>query len=155
MTEAEWIAGRLVPSRPLVEGTPRFWGEWFGKPYDEIYRVVKCEAEGELLKLYFDHEEILSVSAPRRAGFLERLHPMAPGEYSPSGRVIRERVFRIGGADRVRWEWFYYDSAHPAKNNHFLDYCRTDAGIRKTTDRHDPAMVSDPEQPAVELILMF
>jgi hypothetical protein len=154
MTEAEWIAGRLVPSHAQIGGTLRFWGQWFGKAYDNCHRLVRYEAEGDLLKFHFDENETLSLWAPRKAAFEERPHLMEPGSWSPSGRVIKEHVFRIGDADRVRWEWFYYGRPQTLPNLHFIEFVNARSGIDTASDT-ERVLQPDPKQPAVELISLL
>lgn len=89
MNETQKIADRIRQALPNVKsGTLRFWGEWFGKPYDNWHQLVRCEAEQNLLRLAFNENETLSV-------------------WAPSGLEVNLSTFRISTADRVRWEWFY------------------------------------------------
>jgi hypothetical protein len=151
IAEAEWIATRFLPAQTEIGGTLRFWGQWFGKPYDNWHRLVHYEAQGDLLQLHFNENETLSIWAPRKAAFKERPHPMEPGSWSPSGRVVKEHVFRIADANRVRWEWFYYGRPQTVANRHFIEFARTGSGIETASDT-ERALRADPKQPAVELI---
>jgi hypothetical protein len=64
-TEAERMS-RLIEQRlPDIEpGTLRFWGEWFGRPYDNQHRLIGCDAESDLLHLRFNEGEVLSIDSP-------------------------------------------------------------------------------------------
>src|SRR5437588_63322 len=116
MTEAEQLVERITAFLPRIKrGTLRFWGEWFGRPYDNLHRLVKCAAVEDLLRLDFDEGELLCVWAPRRA-------------------VVDERTFRIADADRVRWEWFYYGRPKIAVNRYFMDFVRTATGVKAETN---------------------
>ena len=84
----------------LKAGTLQFWGEWFGRPHDNIHRVVECNASKEVLKLRFNLGETLSV-------------------WRPTGCVADEQEFSIRGADRVLWEWFYYGRPRTPANLFF------------------------------------
>jgi len=53
---------RIIPNIPA--GGLRFWGAWFGRPYDAFHQIVKGEAEQGVLRLTFNEREILSVWAP-------------------------------------------------------------------------------------------
>src|SRR5580704_161436 len=116
MSETEKFADRIRQALPNVKsGTLRFWGEWFGKPYDNWHQLVRCEAKPDVLRLFFNEDEILSVWAP--------------------GRLEVDRsTFRISTADRVRWEWFYYGRPKTASNLYFQDFVRSSAGISATTN---------------------
>jgi hypothetical protein len=135
MTDAERLAGRIGASLPQIEsGTLRFWGEWFGRPYDNWHRLVRCNAEGDLLRLHFDQDELLCVWAPRRA-------------------VVDKRTFRIADAARLRWEWFYYGRPKISANRYFMDFTMTAASVNAETnvDWYAPDLRPTRDQPAVEL----
>jgi hypothetical protein len=66
MSEAERMADLIKQRLPEIEpGTLRFWGEWFGRPYDNKHKLIGCDAEVELLRLHFNEGEVLSVWSPR------------------------------------------------------------------------------------------
>jgi hypothetical protein len=79
------------------------YGEWFGQPYDNFHTLVEVEAAGDELRLRFDEGETLSVWDPREV-------------------VLSSDVFRIGGASRVRWEWFSYGRPQTPENLHTIEY---------------------------------
>lgn len=136
MTEAEHIADRIRQTLPrLKSGTLRFWGEWFGKPYDNYHTVVGCSTQGDCLHIQFDGGELLSIWSPRRA-------------------IITEKTFRIEEADRVRWEWFFYGRPKDASNRYFEDFERTGNQITASTniDWYKPDFRPDASQPAVEIL---
>ena len=90
MNETKQIAESIRQMVPKAKrGTLPFWGEWFGRPYDNFQTLSKCDVEGECLRLIFDQGENLVIC-------------------SPQGASIDEATFRIQNAARVRWEWFYY-----------------------------------------------
>jgi hypothetical protein len=155
MSEAEDIAALIKEGLPRIGGgTLRFWGEWFGRPYDNCHRLVECEAENDLLKLRFNENEMLFVWAPRRAAFERRPYVLESGASMPSGGTLVEQVFRIDEADRVRWEWFYYGRPQVLQNRYFIQYARTRAGMESANniDWCKCVMQPDSTQPAVELI---
>ena len=45
-------------------GTMCFYGEWFGRPYDNFHRIIKANYENDCLNIYFEKGEILSVFNP-------------------------------------------------------------------------------------------
>jgi len=136
MKEAEHIAsliGRALPD--LKQGTLRFWGVWFGRPYDNQHEILSCTAEAELLTLRFNDGEVLRVWSPRKA-------------------TIDAKRFRIREADRVRWEWFYYGRPKLPANLYFEDFTLEGSQIRAQTniDWCEPNLKTDLSLPAVEIL---
>jgi hypothetical protein len=134
MTEANRIArliqGRLVnPKR----GTLRFWGQWFGRPYDNIHTVVAARADGDVLELAFDAGETLRILEPRKA-------------------LINESQFVIPEAKAVRWEWNSY--GNPSGRRYFEEYLRTGEEITATTDVdwYTPGLRPSASESAVEIL---
>ena len=136
MNEPERIAAALRQALPNVKsGTLRFWGSWFGRPYDDSHRIVSCELQGEELRVHFNDGEVLRVWAPRRA-------------------TIDENNFRILEASRVRWEWFYYGRPKSPANLYFEDFTRQGTQISTGTnvDWYSPNLQTDAALPAVEIL---
>jgi len=136
MDEVQRIADRLrreIPQAP--RGTLRFWGEWFGRPHDNIHTLISCRAEKNLLQLEFDQGESLFV-------------------WSPDGLTISEQRFRISDAARVRWEWFYYGRPQTPENRYFQDFTKTAAGITASTnvDWYKATFHPTETEPAVEIL---
>lgn len=48
----------------LKTGSLRIWGQWFGRPHDNIHRIVACSARDNELCLGFDDDETLTVWVP-------------------------------------------------------------------------------------------
>jgi hypothetical protein len=66
MGETEKIYNQLNKALPNIKsGTLRFWGEWFGRPYDNMHTLVRCEYAHDVLTLYFNEGEVLSVWNPK------------------------------------------------------------------------------------------
>jgi len=62
MTEANKLADRINRALPRVKkGGLRFRGEWFGRPSDNCHFLERCDAENDLLRLYFNENDTLSV----------------------------------------------------------------------------------------------
>lgn len=126
--------GRALPDVP--SGTLRFWGVWFGAPHDNIHQIVRCEVEGDVLRLHFDNEEMLSI-------------------WSPCGLTMEGSTFRIADAQRVRWDWFLYGQPRIIENLCFYDYVKCSNVIEVHTN--SPAgrqYQPDPDRllPAVEIV---
>ena len=134
-TDAKVICERLTALLPHAKaGSLTFWGQWFGRPMDNVHRIVRCEADGDTLRLWFNEGEVLTVDAP--VGF------------EASGTT-----FWIKDAKRVRWEWFYYGRPKTPENLYFQEYIRTAEGISATTnvDWYKPNLQPSAREKAVEL----
>jgi hypothetical protein len=130
------LAHRIRTRLPRVKsGTLRFWGEWFGRPYDNVHCLVRCETEDKILRLYFNEDEVLSVWAPRDL-------------------AVSDQAFKIADAARVRWEWYSYGKPKIEANRYFLEYSRTADGIASSTniDWYKPELKPTAKQPAVEIL---
>lgn len=135
MSIAKNYATRISQQLPLVKsGTLRIWGEWFGRPYDNIHRITEASADGSKLILSFDQGETLTICDPERA-------------------TLDARTFQIVDATRVRWEWYDYGRRRSPANLYFLDYRLEPEGWTVSTNwrfRQTPGQPSGG--PAVELV---
>lgn len=66
-------------------GTMCFFGEWFGRPYDNFHKIIKANYENDCLNIYFDRGEILSV-------------------FNPLEIINEENCFQIKKASKVIWQ---------------------------------------------------
>lgn len=134
MTEASRIADLIQRQLPaLKSGSLRFWGQWFGRPMDNLHTVTGASADGESLEVRFDNGETLRV-------------------VRPTGWVIAERAFRIDNAARLRWEWNAY--GNPPGKRHFEEYVRNGDDIEATTDVdwYVPSLQPSATEPAVVIL---
>lgn len=136
MSNAHAMAQRL--SARLTElhtGSLRFWGVWFGRPYDNIHWIVSCEARENMLKLTFNEQETLSV-------------------WSPEGLDAQAGAFRIARAAKVRWEWFYYGLPKIEANLRFMEFTNSNGVIAAATDSMPLATALDANvaEAAVEIL---
>ena len=114
--DAQKIATSINASLPQLKvGTLRFWGEWFGRPYDNFHQVVHCSNKGKLVILEFNEGETLTISRPE-------------------GLVLKEGIFSIQSAASVRWEWFYYGRPKTAGNRYFEEFVNEGGKITVTTN---------------------
>ena len=111
------------------------FGDWFGRPMDNVHNVVDANAKGDCLMLTFNHDETLTV--------------WNPAGYSTAGYTIR-----IANADPVRWEWFYYGREQSPDSLMFHDYCKQDGRIVVTRSHGSDNPGASINDPAVELIGM-
>lgn len=120
---------------PRLHGSLQFFGEWFGRPWDNNHSMVAAEANENRLRLTFDDDETLDV-------------------WDPTGLDLgSDHVLVIRSATRVRWEWFDYGGPKTPENRHYIEYRRVDNAIQRRADR--PASVgpaaANPHQPAVTI----
>jgi len=110
MTPTQEIANHITAILPNVKrGTLRFWGQWFGKPYDNYHWLVACDAT-EDCRLRFNEDEVLAI-------------------WDPADAEITETTFRIGSATSIRWTWYYYGRPKTPENLFYIDYAQQDGGI--------------------------
>jgi hypothetical protein len=117
----------------LRPGSLSFWGNWFGKPYDHIHRIVGADSFEGTAVIYFDHAESLIIDIPRRWSF--------------DGRqlVVRE-------AERVRFQWFQYGRLPGPESLHFDEYRWVEGSLSFATDFQRARCANlDQNSPAVQL----
>lgn len=135
MTEAEAIAAQKSALPKVKQGSLRFWGKWFGRPYDNIHVLVRCEASENVLRLDFELGEHLSL-------------------WSPRDLSLDSSTFQIADAERVLLEWYSYGSRKIPENLLFKDYAKKGETIveRSNSNRHSPDVSTNPSMPAVEIL---
>jgi hypothetical protein len=117
----------------LKTGSLCFWGDWFGKPYDNNHRITSATTTDEFDVIYFNEGESLLLKNPR-------------GWSLSRGKLL------IKDADVVRWQWFYYGRAPGPDSLQFIEYRRADGEIDVSTDfMPDFPHSVDLRSPAVEL----
>jgi len=118
----------------LRPGSLCFWGDWFGKPYDNIHRVTSVEWTEEFDVIFFQGGESLLVKNPRNWSF--------------AGRHLL-----IEDADVVRFQWFYYGRTPSPDTLQFVEYRRVGDSIGFSTDfmPGEGSRSVDSSKPAVEL----
>ena len=119
----------------LKPGTLRFWGEWFGRPYDNCHQLLSCYASGNMVTLQFNEGETLAIT-------------------EPAGLAIEEGLFSIQCAARVRWEWFYYGRPQTKENRYFEEFVNEGAKVTTSTnvDWYSPQFSPSISAKAVELL---
>lgn len=136
MQEINEIVDKLKILAPGLGGALRFFGDCFGRPGDNYHKVVDAEFEDNYLLIKFDCGERLMV-------------------WNPYKFTTRKGwgTFKIGGALRVCWEWFYYGRAHLPENLYYIDYVVENQEIKVTTniDWYIPDFKPSTKKPAVEL----
>jgi hypothetical protein len=135
IVDAQLIAERINAASALKVGSLRFWGEWFGRPYDAWHKIVRCSADGNTLRLEFHDGGKLTV-------------------VDPEDLELSATTFAIRNAAAVRWEWFYYGRPQTAENLYFYEYKRSGAKIDATTnvDWYDAKLSPNAVENAVEIL---
>lgn len=123
------IAVKSVPIDIVTErGSLFFFGESFGRPYDNIHKIKSVHYDGELLVICFDQWEELFV-------------------YNPKDIESTEKELRIGGASKVKWSYIPYGNHTSYKT---ITYECKDGEITKTiADKQNPLAIQN--EPAVLL----
>jgi hypothetical protein len=119
----------------LRAGSLSFWGDWFGRPYDNIHRIVGADASDDVAVIYFDHAESLVIESPRVWSLMDGL-------------------LMVQDAERVRFQWFYYGNVPSADTLKFVEYQWIDGEPIFRSD-FEPLRIPDLswELPAVQLHL--
>jgi hypothetical protein len=117
----------------LRSGSLTFWGNWFGKPYDNYHRIVGAYSIEGTVVIYFDRAETLIIDSPRDWSL-------------DNGLLIARR------AERVRFQWFYYGRL-PSRESLQLDEYRWNGGDLTFTTDFQPGRRAElnRQSPAVEL----
>ena len=94
-------------------GTLRFFGDWFGRPYDNFHIPVSAELSENVLTILFNDREKCVV-------------------YDPFGIVNEPNDFHIERASKIVWEWYYYGKTQVPENLCRLVYTLVDGEISVT-----------------------
>lgn len=135
MTNAEFVQQVNASLAVFHGGSLRIWSQWFGRPCDNIHRIVTASSASDHVKLSFDEGETLAV-------------------WEPVGLEITTEAFTVKQADRVRWEWYYYGRPQTPENLYYEDYVNEGNRIAATTnvDWYTPNLRPDPRMAAVQLV---
>ena len=91
-------------------GTLRFFGDWFGRPYDNFHIPVSAELSENVLTILFNNGGKCVV-------------------YDPVGTVNEPNDFHVGRASKIVWEWYYYGKAQTPENLCRLEYTFADGSV--------------------------
>ena len=122
---------------PIRLGTLRVYGDWFGRPMDNIHTAVTAQARGDLLIVGFDEGEVLEVMNPQ---------DIALDLGGTTHRLV------VGRADRVRWSWYYYGRPRVAENRFVEEHWLDGETVRasSTANWYTPEFGPSLDQPAVD-----
>ena len=98
-------------------GTLRFWGDWFGRPMDNLHILTDSvfSDENDTLTLYFGSGEICTI-------------------YCPVGIVLNETEYYVSDASKVVWQYYPASGNHNPGNQITIEYEKTDNArvVKKT-----------------------
>ena len=104
-------------------GTLRFFGDWFGRPYDNFHIPVSAELSENVLTICFNNGEKCTV-------------------YDPLGVINETDDFHVERASKIVWEWYYYGKEQAPENLCRLEYTFVGGavsvvynGVRKAVNR--------------------
>ncbi len=113
-------------------GTLRIWGQWFGRPMDNVHTCVACHAAESHLVMKFDQGETLTL-------------------WNPSEATVVGATLSFASASRVKWEWYYYGRSHAPENLLSLEYEVADGKImRRSNFNHASGEAASLGEPAVQ-----
>lgn len=98
--EAEEIAKRRLNISRLSKniqivtkgGSLCFYGDWFGRPYDNYHKIIKTNYDGEILEINFDQWERLLI-------------------YEPEDIISTKQELIIAKAQKVKWLYIPYGTS--------------------------------------------
>lgn len=121
-------------------GTLRFFGCWFGRPYDNFHTAIAASFDTGTLNIKFNEDEVLSIVEPKDIKI--RSHNQRSGP-----------LLSIKRASLVTWNWYLYGRKKSTKNLVTLEYGYKNGEIFSTsTSSSFPSGLASPEESAVELI---
>ncbi|MGH7148751.1 MAG: hypothetical protein ACREKR_06540 [Candidatus Methylomirabilales bacterium] len=135
-TDAARMAERIRALLPGVKRrTLRIWGDWFGRPFDNVHTIVGCAVERDRVTLLMDKGETLTI-------------------WNPGSFQIGGDVFIVGSAERVLWEWFPYGQDEDLRGRNHEDYVRGGDIVTVSHKRGFHTIRIDPAgtNPAVEIV---
>ena len=83
------------------KGSLCFYGDWFGRPYDNCHKIIHTAYDGEILEIQFDQHERLLV-------------------YNPERISSTEQELKIEKAQKVKWIYIPYQST--SHETHTITY---------------------------------
>jgi hypothetical protein len=120
----------------VKRGTLRMFGDWFGRPMDNIHCVLSAVADGDELVVDFDGNEQLRI-------------------LSPADWEFDEHTFRVQHAHRVVWRWFSYGHIQTPANLFTIEHWIDDDGNLHASSDVDwckPTFTPSAADPAAELL---
>ncbi len=115
-------------------GTLRFWGEWFGRPYDNFHRVQSAQYDTATYELFVYFEgEVLRIKQPYEI-------------------CNTEREFYVVDAEEISWQWSSYGELVTKDNQNFIIYHKNSDGTFYKNYRGTEKRFAPTEPKAIELL---
>lgn len=111
----------------IAGGTLRFWGKWYGRPFDNYHRVTSTDfnKNKNIITIHFSHAEKCTI-------------------YNLQNIINEKNKFCITGASKIEWEYESYGVIQP--NNRKTVYTYIDEHtIEKTYSFSSNANHFDPQ----------
>lgn len=126
----------MVEEFPILKsgGTLRFWGEWFGRPYDNLHKVrtAQFDTTTHELFIYFDYE-VLQIKQPH-------------------GICNTEREFYVHDAKEILWQWHSYGEPTSKDKQNIIIYKKNADGTFSKSYKGTKKPFLPTESKAVELL---
>lgn len=122
----------------VKQGTLRMFGDWFGRPWDNVHIVRTVRADEHHLIVGFDEDEELVISDPASWSF-------------------DAETFRVIEASRVTWRWYYHGRSRQPANRFTIEHWVDESGVlraRSDAGWYTPDFRSSLSEPAAELLLL-
>lgn len=114
-------------------GSLWFFGDSFGRPYDNVHTIRSIHYDGELLTIIFDKLEELLI-------------------YHPEDIQSTNHELRIEKASKVKWSYLPYGSTAIRCN---IIYQYIDNEVTKITEKGETVLTDGENSPAVQLVNCF
>lgn len=115
------------------KGSLCFWGDWFGRPYDNLHIIKEVYYRDKVLFITFENDEELEIHNPKD--------------------IINEiGHFKICDADIIYWTWYPYGVEKHTESQHKLIYQRLDNGKVKKESEGRSKIFIPTENMAVQLL---
>lgn len=123
---------KLLPN--IKVGTLRFFGVWFGRPYDNWHRVVRADAKDNVLTITFNEGETLEIT-------------------DPTAYTYSSNQFDIRKAHKVVWKWHSYGMPKTDANLYYYEFEANDSAVTMMTNVNwfTEEQVPQFEEPAVKM----
>jgi len=121
----------------VKQGTLRMFGDWFGRPWDNVHIVRTVRADERDLIVGFDEDEELAIS-------------------DPAGWSFNAETFRVSEASRVTWRWYYYGRPRQPANRFTIEHWLDENGVlcaRSDAGWYTPGFRPSTSESAAKLLL--
>jgi hypothetical protein len=120
----------------VKRGSLRMFGDWFGRPQDNLQVVRSVRAAGRDVIVGFNDDEELTIS-------------------DPVGWDFSRYMFLVRRASRVRWRWYSYGRPRVRENLFTIEHWVDEEGVvraRSDVDWYEPHFEPSATKPAAELL---